>query len=290
MANRCVRQENSNSIMVKIAILLTCFNRREKTVKCLKYLFLSKLPKDYVLDVFLVDDGSTDGTSDAIKKDFPEVNIIQGNGNLFWNQGMRLAWESAAKSNDFDFYIWLNDDVQLFSSSLKDLISASEQKGKAITSGVMKSQKTNSISYGGRNKKGDLIVPNGGIQKACFFNGNFVCIPKNVFLKVGNLDSLFIHSIGDFDYGLRALKNGFCSYITPSYSGYCEKHDKPPLWCQTGVPLIKRVKNLYSPLGNSHPYYYSKYILRHFGVINVFKNLITIHFRLLFPMLWLKSK
>jgi GT2 family glycosyltransferase len=276
--------------MEYIAVLMTCFNRREKTIICLENLFKNKLPKNYKFEVFLVDDGSTDGTSETVKENFPQVNIIQGNGNLYWNQGMRLAWDNASNTNDFDFYIWLNDDVQLFSSSLKDLISASEQKGKAIISGVMKSQKTNNISYGGRNKKGDLIVPNGDIQKACIFNGNFVCIPKNVFLKVGNLDSLFIHSIGDFDYGLRALKNGFCSYITPSYSGYFEKHDKPPLWCETGVSLIKRVKNLYSPLGNSHPYYYSKYILRHFGAINVFKNLITIHFRLLFPMLWLKRK
>lgn len=42
-------------------------------------------------DVFLVDDESTDGTSEAIKSEFPEVSIIKGDGSLFWNRGMYTA-------------------------------------------------------------------------------------------------------------------------------------------------------------------------------------------------------
>lgn len=273
-----------------LAVLITSFNRKEKTLKCLKLLFLNELPANYEIEVFLVDDGSSDGTAKAVKKSYPLVNIIKGNGSLYWNRGTYLAWETASKKEDFDFYVWLNDDVELFPNSLIDLITASREKGEAIVTGVMKSKKSNVITYGGRDRKGNLIVPNGKIQKSYLFNGNFVCVPKRVFAEVGNLDNTFIHSIGDFDYGLRALKKGFYSYISPNYLGLCDKHEKPPLWCQLGVPFILRLKNLYSPLGNSHPYYYMRYLLRHFGVLIALKNLITIHLRLLIPKLWLKKK
>jgi GT2 family glycosyltransferase len=77
--------------MYTIAVLLTCHNRRDKTITCLDSLYNCLLPSDFQLDVFLVDDGSSDGTSKAVSEKFPSVNVIQGNGNLFWNQGMRLA-------------------------------------------------------------------------------------------------------------------------------------------------------------------------------------------------------
>ena len=66
---------------MKIAALLTCFNRKDKTITCLNSV-LNIIPTCHV---YLVDDASTDGTSEAIKQNFPQVNIIQGNGNLFWS-------------------------------------------------------------------------------------------------------------------------------------------------------------------------------------------------------------
>src|SRR5690554_2221576 len=88
-----------------ITVLLTCPNRKIKTLSCLESLFAASIPENYDLEVFLTDDGSTDGTSDAIKKNFPDVNIIKGNGNLFWARGMRLAWESAMKKKSYDAYL-----------------------------------------------------------------------------------------------------------------------------------------------------------------------------------------
>lgn len=86
----------------KIAVLLTVFNRKDKTLECLKRLY-AQLPLDgYQVDVYLTNDGCTDGTPEAVKKQFPDVNIINGSGNLFWNRGMYTAWHEAAKK-DYDF-------------------------------------------------------------------------------------------------------------------------------------------------------------------------------------------
>lgn len=64
---------------MKIAILLTCHDRKEKTLKCLHSLYSTY--KNY--DTYLVDDGCTDGTPEAVMATFHNVHIIKGNGNLF---------------------------------------------------------------------------------------------------------------------------------------------------------------------------------------------------------------
>ena len=76
-----------------IAVLLTCFNRRAKTLAALEALFKQDgAGTTFALNVFLVDDGSSDGTGDAVRGAFPQVHVIDGTGDLYWNGGMRRAF------------------------------------------------------------------------------------------------------------------------------------------------------------------------------------------------------
>ena len=49
-----------------ISVLLTCHNRKAKTLGCLTSLYAAELPVGYDMEVYLVDDGCTDGTADAV--------------------------------------------------------------------------------------------------------------------------------------------------------------------------------------------------------------------------------
>ena len=81
--------------MPNIAVLLTCFNRKDKTIACLESLLLTvKNYNDIANDkanisIFLTDDASTDGTAQAAMKvcQGEDIHIVQGNGNLFWAGG-----------------------------------------------------------------------------------------------------------------------------------------------------------------------------------------------------------
>jgi GT2 family glycosyltransferase len=260
-------------------------------MNCLQAVFnQNALRHEFNIEVFLVDDGSTDGTSVAIKAQFPMVNIIQGNGNLYWNRGMHLAWQTASKKSIFDFYLWLNDDTFLFNDSLNKLLEgAKKTKCLAAICGSTYSSKQQIITYGGHSYKGNLLLPNGSLQEAFTFNGNIVLIPKAVYEKIGNLDPVFHHSIGDYDYALRIRRHNLKSFILEDYAGECDKHEELPKWCLRNISFKQKVANLYSPLGNSHPIFYFYYTFKHFGFFVSFRHFVSIHIRLLFPGLWLKK-
>jgi len=274
--------------MNRIAVLLTCHNRKEQTLSCLNSLYIAvEQAKEYFFDIFLIDDGSTDNTGDAVKFQYPNVRVIEGNGNLYWNRGMHLAWEVASTHYDYDFYIWLNDDTYVFPKAIKELLNASHTTDNtSIIVAPACSKVSGELTYSGFSATGNKIKPINALIEARTFNGNFILVPKAVFKVLGNLDPLFHHSIGDFDYGFRAFECGIKSYVAPNFLAYCEGHNSDPVWCRIEVPFKKRILSLYSPLGNSHPYYYFRYELRHYGILIALKHLFSIHLRLLFPRLW----
>lgn len=272
--------------MYKTAVLLTCFNRVHKTVACLESLFAS-IPEKVDLDVFLVDDGSTDGTGNVVREKFSQVHVIQGTGSLYWNRGMHLAWDTAAESSDYDYFVLINDDSFLYPNALEEVLECAHAKdNNVVVCAAFCSEKTGVFTYGGQSKNGTPVLPNGNIQECHSINGNCLLVPKKVYDSVGNLDPIFPHAIGDFDYGQRAMKKGFKLVTTKKYVGTCEGNDYLPKWCYSNVPFKERIKALYSPLGNSHPKYYFIYIKRHFGLGLALKHMLSIHLRLMIPNLW----
>lgn len=107
------------------------------------------------MDVYLTDDGCTDGTPEAATERFPQVNVIHAKGDLFWNRGMWTAWDTATKTKDYDFYLWLNDDTFVYESMLKVLTDAAvETNEKAIIVGATEDTGHTYITYGGRLRGG----------------------------------------------------------------------------------------------------------------------------------------
>lgn len=53
------------------------------------------------LCVYLTDDGSTDGTTEMLREKYPQVKVVSGNGNLFWDRGMHAAWREAVKGDTY---------------------------------------------------------------------------------------------------------------------------------------------------------------------------------------------
>ena len=242
----------------KIAVLMTCHNRKLTTLGCLSALFAQTLPEEVEISVYLVDDGSTDGTEDAVRQTYPQVKILSGDGSLFWSGGMRLAFSEALKNN-YDYYLWLNDDTILYPNALSLLLSQSyllAERGhsKAIVVGSTQESKNGKVSYGGLRRSSWLhplkfrLVQPGDKAIACdTMHGNCVLIPRAVTKVVGNLDSAFIHNLADYDYGLRAQRQQCSIWLAPNYVGTCKSH--LPDWQKPGLTFQNRLQKVNQPKG-----------------------------------------
>lgn len=233
---------------MKIAVLMTCHNRREKTLACLSSLAAQAPLPDAELTVWLLDDGSTDGTSESVRRQFPAVRLIAGSGNLFWCGGMRAAWQAAAQEKP-DVFLWLNDDVTLDPSALATLGASARRRPAAIIVGSCRAPDTGQLSYGGRRRigahPGKLTeqMPGADLIECDTFEGNIVWVPYAVYAQVGVL-APFLHSMGDIDYGYRAQKAGFPCYVAPGYLGSCARNPRSQTWEDAALGRGSRWKKI----------------------------------------------
>ncbi len=102
-----------------VYIIIPVHNRKQIAIACLENLnTCGDLQKYHVIVVV----GSTDGTAEVIRSQYPMVEIITGDGNLWWTGaialGMKYAYERGA-----EVLIWLNDDCQISCSTIDNLVS-----------------------------------------------------------------------------------------------------------------------------------------------------------------------
>lgn len=243
-----------------LAVLLTCHNRVERTIACLQGLVPQADGTDLWLDVVLVDAGSTDGTGDAVRELFPQVDVLTRGDELFWNGGMREAFAHAYRS-DPDLYLWLNDDVELDGDALTRLLTCHLELVEAgsppsIVVGSMRDPDSAAPTYGGvvrasrwRPLSYELVAPGETRLPAETMNGNCVLLPRDVVARVGNLAAVYTHGMGDYDYGHRAVRAGCEVWVAPGPIGTCSRN--PP--AERAGTLRQQGRKLTSPRGGLPP-------------------------------------
>ncbi|MDD2314968.1 MAG: glycosyltransferase family 2 protein [Proteiniphilum sp.] len=281
-----------------VAVLLTCHNRKAKTIACLESLYQADIPPAYHIDVYLTDDGSTDGTSEAVSKQFPGIHIIKGDGNLFWAGGMRLAWKTAIEGKSFDSYLLLNDDVTLHRNFMLNLLeteahSLAETGKSGIYSGATIDDITSQVTYGGSVIKQNHFLlsmqklhPGSYPQRCDLVNANVLWVSGEVVKRIGIFDERYTHGIADYDYSMRAKKKHIPIWLASGVCGICN-HDHEKNW-KTGIPLKKRISWMKSPKGLAYSEYMF-YVKRHFPLYFPY-SFIMIWMKVFFPFVWERFK
>ena len=250
---------------MRIAVLLTCYNRKEKTIRCLKSFDETYIAagSKHIIEAFLTDDGSTDGTSDAVRSlelHFP-VYIFKGSGYLYWNGGMNNSWRAAIKKGPFDGYLWLNDDTVVLDNfwediSIADKVSVERYGKRGIYVGSTCNPVDGCFTYGGFNfttywtLKDKFVLPNGKDFQSCqCAHGNITYISNDVVEKMGVLCDKYVHGGGDHDYTYLAYKTGYPVLVMPHYAGSCDNNHGGDVRLSNSMTLKERIKYLNSPFG-----------------------------------------
>ena len=203
----------------RIAVLMTCHNRVGTTLECLRRLMPQLSSED---KVFLVDDGSTDGTGDKVRAAFPTVRVIDGDGALYWAKGMRRAWDVAEAEGNYAFYLWLNDDVKLQHTAIDGLMQDWEYAGDSSCVLVGACEDNGCCTYSATDAEDRKIAPNGKPRAASgWLNGNVVLVPRAVYERVGKISADYSHARADYDYAERLKLAGIPFYVSSKFVGEC---------------------------------------------------------------------
>lgn len=253
-------RSDSGVYRFRATAILTSYNRRANTLECLARLELAARRASVKLDAVLVDDGSTDGTAEAVTDAFRWVTLERGDGSLFWNRGMHRA-QAIAMRREVDFLIWINDDTWLSDDALRKLTHTYEvliaRLGQpVIVVGATSDRATGALTYGGQVAASRLRrftyhkVWSATEPTECeTMNGNLVLLPIDIARVVGNLDPVYEHAAGDIDYALRARKAGYRVFVAPGFVGNCSNNPRAGTFLDPTLPFAVRWKKMMSRKG-----------------------------------------
>lgn len=215
-----------------IHVIIPTFNRLNYTIICLNSLMRQCNYKE--LNIIVVDDASTDGTKEYIKKFFPKISILEGTGSFFWGGAIHSGIDYVLKiGKPKDWILLLNNDVELSSDAILNLIKISKKiKRKALVGSlavnakdketVIKSgtiveswffNKTNHIYEGKKLRQISIKNP----IKVDFLTGRCLLHPIEIFKRVKNYDSRkFNHYGADDEFSMRVKKFGYSTLLCPS--------------------------------------------------------------------------
>lgn len=270
---------------MRILVILTCFNRKEKTKKCVEGLVEGN--REHSFTFVVVDDNSTDGTGEMLESMKPEydIYILKGDGKLFYSGGMRKGMDYALESMEpeYGYLLMVNDDVSFMDGCISKMIVQSRQQGGAVIVGAMcdagKALTYSAVKYTKGIRYRNLDIREWNVA-ADTFNANGVLIPFEIFRTVGSLDGHYIHSLGDFDYGLSVKGAGYNIYVSKEYVGICEKNSMSGGWLDNSLSRKERFKKKESIKGAPMKQWF--YFLRkNFGLVEAVRGGITPYVRIL---------
>ncbi len=213
---------------MNIAVLMTCHNRRDVTLACVNALLPQLTDR---AGLYVVDDGSSDGTSSAIQGlGDCRVHLLKGDGTLYWAKGMRTAWDAAiSNGQDWDGYLWLNDDAELKPDAVAKMLTVDD--GERIVVGELE------------NAKGEIVY---GTRPDGLFTGNCVFVPRKAYERLGVICGDYSHAWADSDYAMKAKRMGI-GVESAGVVGKAEGHSNRPRL--KGLSLKERMALLWHPKG-----------------------------------------
>ena len=215
--------------MYKVGVVIPCFNNLDVLKKSIPSIYSD----DFIIVVF--DDNSSDGTSKWLKKYYPKIIQIKGNGNNWWTGSLAKGIQYCI-DNNCKYIMSVNADVLVSPELIFRLIETSKTyNNSVIASLVVEVDNPNIILWGGSYfKKIHKLIPiyspryivkagndiksiSSEIYETDEVHGRGVLIPSIVIKNIGNYDyNNFPHYGGDNDFSFRLKNNNIKMYVDPS--------------------------------------------------------------------------
>lgn len=258
---------------IRISVLMACHNRQHQTLECLvslqkqTILRASDASSKYDLALWLLDDASTDGTTNSVLKLWPDANILLGDGKCYWCGGMREAWKGAALL-DPDYYLLINDDTTLTDNAVEELLFlVPTPEEPVIAVAAISDPRSGKTVFGGhKGHSPSPIQPKGYPEQCDTMNANCCLVPRAVYRKIGGLSNAYTHSMGDFDYGFKATRKGILILQSSRNLGFSTPNCETGSWRDRTLTTFQRLKLLWFSPTKGLPFFeWCIYCFKNYG-------------------------
>lgn len=203
----------------RVAAVVLNYNGRDLTLQALDSVRRMSYP---AFDVVVVDNGSTDGSYEAVAAAYPEVEQVRTEENLGpaggYNLGM--AW---AMDRGYDYLLILNNDVEAHPAMLTELVRVAEsdptigcvgpktyyfsdRRRLASAGGIIRFKESVTRERGqGAPDRGQFDRD----EEVAYLNGCGMLIRREAIEAAGLWDPVFFLSVEDADWCMRAKRRGF---------------------------------------------------------------------------------
>lgn len=206
-----------------ISASITNWNGKDYCLDCLKSISKLNYPRK-LLDVMVVDNASSDGSVEAIKKKYPWVRVFLQNKNIGFTAGMNVGLRNARGK----YTLILNNDEILEKDSVLELVKAAETSNKIAMAGAkvysMDYPKQIQCMWGNLDKK-TMHVDRIGLgeedhgQYEDIVEADYVSFPSiirnNALKKIGYLDERYFYGFEDVDIMIRLKEAGYKLVFVP---------------------------------------------------------------------------
>lgn len=246
---------------IRILALCSSYNRSAVTLLALRSLHDQQLSADTKIQFAVVDDASTDGTQEAIRRTFPDVIVLNTRGDLYWAGGMRFGFLQLWNSSDYTHLLVFNDDGLFFPNAINALLEAAEHSGcgllgDCVVVGALCDKVTRTLTYGGLKQRRwrpkvflQAVPPTQEVQVVDTLNMNLALISRKTLTRNGFLDDGFTHSGADYDFGFRASRNGTNIFLARGFLGECCRNSIAGTWEDVQLSFFRRWLLIRQPKG-----------------------------------------
>jgi GT2 family glycosyltransferase len=117
--------EDSGALNMKLSIVILCWNDRKVALDCLRSIYATV--KSTECEVLVSDNGSTDGSVELIRKEFPQAKLFENGTNLRFAKGNNVA----IRASRGEYVLILNPDTIMQEGALDGMVEYADQHPEA---------------------------------------------------------------------------------------------------------------------------------------------------------------
>lgn len=203
--------------------VIPVFNRLHFTRECIRLLQAQTYA---LLRIVLADGGSTDGTVEKVRAEFPDVTVLTTPVELWWAGSMAMGIAHAlGESAGADGYVlMINNDTRIGPGYVQGLVEASRRHGAAVGALVVDSRDPSRVLDAGEYidwpryafPVKDRIAPDEAFTADVdVLPGRGSLVPLHMIRAAGNVDARrWPHYLADYEFFCRIKRAGFALMVT----------------------------------------------------------------------------